>query len=268
MCSARQSDDGRIVSPTRINSQSRTASERSAVRQSTPCGVGATAQRANNVKWENTYSMEVAADPFESAKSHLFDTSCWGPFCDVTLTLKQARQSEKGAWIKIDDYRSRQAFRHFMNLLNRAVYRAAFRRYGKRLRVLPVLEKGEVRASALRPCERGTSGRWHIHCAIELPAHLDAIALERLIRRCWAKIGLSYSRIKEWTTESTHLTCGRRRDSIVHQNNGRRRRPHQPIQRVNLPPAPRSDFAKTKSRNRKATSATRLARAGKRTEDG
>ena len=63
--------------------------------------------------------MEVRADPFESAKSHLFDTSSWGPFCDVTLTLKQARQSERGAWIKIDDYPCRQAFRHFMNLLNR-----------------------------------------------------------------------------------------------------------------------------------------------------
>jgi hypothetical protein len=75
-----------------------------------------------------------------------------------------------------------------MNILNRAVYGAAFRRHGKSLRVLPVLEKGQVRASALRSCERGTSGRWHIHCAIELPLHLDAIALEKLIRQCWAKV--------------------------------------------------------------------------------
>jgi len=127
--------------------------------------------------------MEVRADPFDSAKSHWFDTSSWGPFCDATLTLKQARQSERGTWIKIDDYPCKQAFRHFMNLLNTEVYGAAFRRHGKRLRVLPVLEKGEVRASALRSWERGTSGRWHIHCAIELPSHLDAVALEKLIRR-------------------------------------------------------------------------------------
>src|ERR1700751_5250685 len=100
--------------------------------------------------YANANSMEVGFDTFESAKSHLFDTSSWGPFCDVTLTLKQARPSEKGAWIKIDDYPCRQAFRHFMNLLNRAVYGAAFRRYGKSLRVLPVLEKGEVHTSALR----------------------------------------------------------------------------------------------------------------------
>ena len=134
-------------------------------------------------------------DPFEAAKSYWFDTSNWRSFCDVTLTLKQARQSENGAWIKIDDYPCRQAFRHFMNLLNRAVYGAAFRRHGKRLRVLPVLEKGEVRARALRSWERGTSGRWHVHCAIELPSHLRAVALEKLIRACWAKVELGYGRI-------------------------------------------------------------------------
>jgi hypothetical protein len=109
--------------------------------------------------------------------------------------LKQARQSEQGAWIKLDDYPCRQAFRHFMNLLNRAVYGAAFRRHGKRLHVLPVLEKGEVRGSAFRSRERGTSGRWHIHCAIELPSHLDAVALERLVRECWTKVDLGHGRI-------------------------------------------------------------------------
>ena len=139
--------------------------------------------------------MEVRSDHFESAKSHFFDTSSWGPFCDVTLTLKQARQSEGGRWIRIDDYPCRQAFRHFMNLLNRAVYGAAFRRYRKRLRVLPVLEKGELRTRALRAREYGTSGRWHIHCAIELPSHLDAISLEKLVRDCWAKVEWGYRRI-------------------------------------------------------------------------
>ena len=82
-----------------------------------------------------------------------------------------------------------------MNLLNHAVYRNAFHRHGKRLRVLPVLERGEVRARSLRPCERGMLGRWHIHCAIELPSHFDAIVLERLIRDCWSKVEWAHSRI-------------------------------------------------------------------------
>ena len=143
----------------------------------------------------NNNPVEVRSDPIESAKSHFFDTSRWSKFCDVTLTLKQGHQPDSGGWVKIDDYRCRQAFRHFMNLLNRAVYGAAFRRYGKRLRVLPVLEKGEVRARSLRPWERGKSGRWHIHCAIELPSHFDAVALESLICDCWAKVEWGHGRI-------------------------------------------------------------------------
>jgi hypothetical protein len=146
-------------------------------------------------RWGAYHLMAVSSDVVESARSHFFDTSSWGEFCDVTLTLKQAWQPDRSGWVKIDDYRCRQAFRHFVNLLNRAVYGAAFRRYGKRLRVLPVLEKGEVHTSALRSWERGRSGRWHIHCAIELPVHLDAIALEKLIRNCWAKVELGYGRI-------------------------------------------------------------------------
>jgi hypothetical protein len=67
-------------------------------------------REATSLIHANNYSMEVRSDPLESAKSHLFDTSSWESFCDVTLTLKQARQSERGAWIKIDDYACRQAF--------------------------------------------------------------------------------------------------------------------------------------------------------------
>src|ERR1700733_7634244 len=139
--------------------------------------------------------MDVRSHDFEYAKSHLFDTSSWGKFCDVTLTLKQARKSDNGMWVKIDDYPCRQAFRHFTNLLNRAVFGAAFRRYGKRLRVLPVLEKGDLRAPALRSTASSASGRWHIHCAVELPSHLDAVSLERLIPVCWQKVEWGYGRI-------------------------------------------------------------------------
>ena len=143
----------------------------------------------------NGHLSDVRADPLKSAKSWFFDTSSWRPFCDITLTLRQARRLDCGGWVKIDDYQCRQAFRHFVNLLNRAVYRAAFRRHGKRLRVLPVLEKGEACARALRSGQRGTSGRWHVHCAIELPPHFDAVALEKLIRRCWAKVEWGYGEI-------------------------------------------------------------------------
>ena len=104
------------------------------------------------------YSMEVRSNnPFESAKSHFFDTSSWGAFCDVTLTLKQARQPDSGGWVKIDDYRCRQAFRHFMNLLNRAVYGAAFRvDTAKAFVYYPYLKKAR---SAPEHYVHGTAGR-------------------------------------------------------------------------------------------------------------
>ena len=140
-------------------------------------------------------AMEIRSCPLESAKAYFFNTATWGSFCDVTLTLKQARQSDKGTWIRIDDYPCRQAFRHFMKLLNRAVFGAASRRHGKRLRVLPVLEKGEVCSSSMRSEECSPSGRWHIHAAIELPAHLNAVGLEKLIRRCWSNVELGFGRI-------------------------------------------------------------------------
>ena len=157
------------------------------------CAKAAIGPAGTSAIYANINSIE--ADPIESAKSSLFDTSSWGEFCDVTLTLKQGRQADGGGWIKIDHYQCRQAFRHFMNLLNKAVYGSAFRRHGKRLRVLPALEKGEVRARSLRRWERGTSDRFHIHSAIELPPHFDAFALETLIGDCWAKVELGHRRI-------------------------------------------------------------------------
>ena len=47
----------------------------------------------------------------------------------------------------------------------------------------------------MRSRERGKCGRWHIHCAIELPPHFDAIALEKSIRSCWAKVEWGYGGI-------------------------------------------------------------------------
>ena len=68
------------------------------------------------------------------------DTSAWDLVSAVTLTLKQALWSE-GCRIFADEHQCTRAFRHFMNLLNRAIYGSAFRRSKKRLRVIPVLRR-------------------------------------------------------------------------------------------------------------------------------
>jgi len=124
LSNAKQSQDGSAPPPKTINlGKFEIPSERSVW---TDAGASLAPVRNSpqsaSLMYANANSMETGLDSFESAKSHLFDTSSWGAFCDVTLTLKQARPSEKGAWIKVEDYSCRQAFRHFMNLLNRAVY--------------------------------------------------------------------------------------------------------------------------------------------------
>ena len=120
-----------------------------------------------------------ATELSNQTKSRLFDINHWGPWCDVTLTLKQALQSNYSAKIFLDEHQCKRAFRYLIDLLNRAVYGNTVKLYGKRLRVLPVVEKGGI--------GRGTSGRWHIHGAIELPQHMDSIAFEELVQRCWAE---------------------------------------------------------------------------------
>jgi hypothetical protein len=124
--------------------------------------------------------------------SSLLSVDHWRAAHDLTLTLKQARKSNDERWIKIDQYECSRAFRHFMNLLNRAVYGNAFKRHRKRLRVLPVLEGGVLPMLPEFPKE--VAKRWHIHCAIEPPAHMDATGFERLICECWSKVDWGYRR--------------------------------------------------------------------------
>jgi hypothetical protein len=115
--------------------------------------------------------------------SDLFNTSDWSSLWDLTLTLKQARKTDDGLrWVRTDEYQCRAAFRHFMNLLNRSVYGNAFRRHGKQLRVLPILEKEE-------------RGRWHFHAAIEPPSHTEPDQFKALISRCWSKVDWGYREI-------------------------------------------------------------------------
>src|SRR5262249_10884922 len=125
----------------------------------------------------------------------MLDTSHWRSLTAVTLTLKQARRSAlpndaaSGIWVEVNDVQCKNAFRHFMNLLNRAIYRNAVRRHGKRLRVIPVVERGAI-------LENETFGRWHIHAAIEPPSHLADAEFETLIRDCWQRTDWGYREIQ------------------------------------------------------------------------
>lgn len=103
-----------------------------------------------------------------------FDTSAWRSVTAVTLTLKQAYKADNGEWVYATAEICTKTFASFMHKLNRAVFGNAACRFGKRLRVLPVVEKS-------------ADGRWHIHAAVEPPAHITAEQFENEIRYCWTK---------------------------------------------------------------------------------
>jgi hypothetical protein len=108
------------------------------------------------------------------------DTSGWRSICAVTLTLKQALEQE-GYWFRADPHQCSRAFRHFMNLLNRSVYGASFRKEKKRVRVIPILEKDG-------------NGRFHYHAAIEPPLHIRHEDFWAYVRHCWAEVDWAYER--------------------------------------------------------------------------
>jgi hypothetical protein len=119
--------------------------------------------------------------PDLTQSAHL-DTGNWHSICDLTVTLRQAKQADNGVWIKLDENQCRKAFRVFMHRLDNAVYGNAARRHGKQVKVLPIIEKDK-------------NGRWHYHAAIELPVHLDSIRFKQLVRQCWSKVDWGYDRI-------------------------------------------------------------------------
>jgi hypothetical protein len=113
----------------------------------------------------------------------VFDTRHWRSICDVTLTLKQVRQSDDGFRVWIDEIQCQNALRHLLNLLNHAAYGSAFRRHGKRLRVIPVIEKNADR-------------RWHLHAAIEPPRHIKPFKFRELIQECWGRVDWAHKEMK------------------------------------------------------------------------
>ena len=86
----------------------------------------------------------------------------------VTLTMKKSSGGEK-----LDNIRCSRNLRHCLNRVNKNVYGKSFDRYGKRLRVLPVLESKK--------------GRFHYHLLIEKPTSLPYEQFCKLMQDCWMK---------------------------------------------------------------------------------
>jgi hypothetical protein len=119
----------------------------------------------------------------------------WNQPFAVTLTMKQARRvvvptsassllktSTPEVTIYLDRDSCVRTFRHFSNVLNRCVYGNAFRRYGKRTRVIPVIEHDKVH-------------RWHYHAVIDCPPHINIEAFPCLISEAWTATDFGHRQI-------------------------------------------------------------------------
>lgn len=95
----------------------------------------------------------------------------------VSLTMKQRLGFEK-----LDDINASQNFRHFMNLLNCSVYGNAYKRYQRRLGVVPVLENS-------------LNNRLHYHLVLERPAVIALNEFKEIIACCWEKTKFGYGEI-------------------------------------------------------------------------
>jgi hypothetical protein len=97
----------------------------------------------------------------------------------VSLTLRQQIKQQS-----IDLYEASKNFRHFMNRLNRKAFGNAACRFGKGLRVIPVLEHDEL-------------VRYHHHATIDQPSHLPFEEFKGAIEKCWLKTA--------WGYDQTHI---------------------------------------------------------------
>lgn len=115
----------------------------------------------------------------KTALVQLCDTSHWRSTVGLTLNLKQSAQTECGGFVRVDELEAKKAFRQYMNILNRRIYKSAYRKHGKRLRVIPILEKS-------------AEGRLHYHAAMEPPEFMDAGSFGNIAMDVWLQTSLGY----------------------------------------------------------------------------
>jgi hypothetical protein len=89
----------------------------------------------------------------------------------VTLSMKQSMWND-GCFERLDDIKAQKNMRHFLNRLNRSLFGNAAKRYGKKVEVIPVLEKSP-------------SGRLHYHLTIKNPNPSQPFIFQQKVKTCW-----------------------------------------------------------------------------------
>ena len=113
------------------------------------------------------------------------DISQWRNLFAVTLTMKEVIVADDGYrsfFVRLDRYAAVQNMRHFLNVLNEKVFKSAFRRFGKQLTVIPVLEGGR-------------DHRLHYHAAMDCPRDNLVPEFSDMIRQEWQRTQWGYREI-------------------------------------------------------------------------
>ena len=87
------------------------------------------------------------------------------------------KQRSNGIWL--DEVRASKNLRHFLNRLNRSIFGQAFKRYDRRLNVVPVIE-------------RSSPGRLHFHLVIQNPYPDSPARFEQMIGEEWSRTDFGY----------------------------------------------------------------------------
>lgn len=117
--------------------------------------------------------------------SYLKDMN-WSCPVAVTLTERQVFTGDRFTSFQIDDIRSSQNTRQFLNRLNKRIFKNSFSRFGKRLKSFVVMEGNR-------------STRHHIHAVLDRPSHIPFDDFKDLITDCWSKtkFGYNHTEVKE-----------------------------------------------------------------------
>ena len=100
----------------------------------------------------------------------------------ITLTQKQLIYGYNGYKFYIDNIRSSQNTKHFLNRLNQKIFKNSYRRYGQRLKSFVVMEGNN-------------SIRHHIHLVLDRPHRLTYEEFTYLIFDSWSKTKFGYHHI-------------------------------------------------------------------------
>jgi len=108
---------------------------------------------------------------------HFIKSIPWSNPFALTLTFKQQVNFQK-----LDTILASSNIRHFINRLNRLIFKSSSKRFKKGIHVFPIIEKS-------------ADERLHVHAVIDCPSHLESSRFHHLIDEAWSKTNFGYRHI-------------------------------------------------------------------------